>query len=125
MSIQEDNRNKDTGLAVILILLLLVQIAGIRQLVMPAIIVLLLVMIKPSVFRYLSFLWFGLSEALGTVFSKVILMLLYYAIVTPVGLIRQTAGRDSMNVHQWKNSSSSVFHIRDHRFTRKDMEKPF
>jgi hypothetical protein len=125
MSFQKDNRNKDTGLAVILILLLVVQIAGTRQLVLPAIIVLLLVMVKPSVFRPLSVLWFGLSETLGTVSSKVILTLLYYSIVTPVGLIRQMARKDSMQARNWRNSSSSVFHVRDHRFTRGDMDKPY
>ena len=122
---QEDIRNKDTGLAVLLIMLLLVYFAGIRQLVLPSIIVLLLLMIKPSIFRPLSVFWFGVSEALGTISSKVILSLLYYTIVTPVGLVMQKLRKDWLRPRKWSSKKFSAFFVRDHLYTREDMEKPY
>lgn len=125
MNNQKNNRDRDTGLAVTLIWMLAVQFTGIRPLLWPAIITLLLVMTAPVVFRPLTAVWFGLSEILGTLFSKVLLTLLFHTIVTPMGLFRRIIGRDSMQHRQWQSDRASVFIVRNHRYGRRDLEKPY
>jgi hypothetical protein len=125
MKASKNNRAKDTGLAITLLLLLITFYTRNLQLVLPAIVILLLVMIQPVVFHPLALLWFGLSKALGTVASTVILTLLFYLVITPMGLIRRIIGRDTMQAKQWRGGTGSVFCVRDHRYTGKDTQNPF
>ena len=119
------NRAKDTGLAVTLLLLLITLYTHNLQLVLPAIITLLLVMVQPAVFRPLAVLWFGLSKVLGTAASNVVLILLFYLVITPMGIILRMIGRDSMQAKQWRSGPDSVFCVREHRYTGKDTQHPY
>ena len=116
---------KDTGLALILILLLFAYFGKHYCLILPAIGVILLTMIYPAVFKPLAVVWFGLSRLLGNIVSKIILTLIFILIVTPVGLIRKLFGADPMMLKPWKQDSGSVFLKRDHTFSAKDLEKPY
>jgi hypothetical protein len=66
-----------------------------------------------------------LSTALGTVVSKIILSVLFYGLVLPVGLVRRTLGKDAMQIKSWKKGKESVFRVRDHRFVANDFEHPY
>ena len=116
---------KDTGLALILILLLFVQIGKYEFLVLPAIIVLVAIMTWPAIFKPLARLWFGFSHILGTVVSKIILTGIFFLIATPVGLIRKTLGADPMLPRQWKKHQESSFTKRDHTYSAQDLKKPY
>ncbi|MEJ2199841.1 MAG: hypothetical protein P8X63_02330 [Desulfuromonadaceae bacterium] len=126
-----DDRNitpekcKDSGLALVLICLIIHQIWKPPYLVPLAIGFLLLVMIHPPLFKPFARLWFGLSIALGTVLSKIILTLLFFLLVLPVGLLRRALGRDSLQLKGWRQGTGSVFQIRDHSFTPQDLEHPY
>lgn len=116
---------KDTGLVLTLILLLLAHFWQQHNLIVPAIVVLILMMTWPAVFRPLARVWFGLSHRLGNIVSKVILTIIFAAIVTPVGLIRRICGADSMTLKTWKEGQDSTFLKRDCPFSAKDLEKPY
>src|SRR4030042_6739017 len=89
---------RDTGMAMVLICLLFAY-WGQRPSFLPlAIILLLLTMAAPQVFRPLAVLWFGLSHIMGNVVSKVVLSIIFFVIVTPIGLIRRWAGQDSLQL---------------------------
>ena len=64
---------KDTGLAMILILLLFVYLGKYYDLVLLAIVVLLFTMTWPAIFGPLARVWFGLSRFLGSIVSKILL----------------------------------------------------
>jgi len=116
---------RDTGLAIILICLLTAHFGKIYQFVPISIIILLIVMIFPNFFKPFAWFWFGLSHILGTVASKIILSILFFVLVTPVGFIRRLAGADTLQLKEWKKSNESVFKVRDHKFSAEDVEKPY
>ncbi len=116
---------RDTGLAAVLIVLLFTHFAEWPQLILAAIALLILVMAWPTAFRPLAGFWFGFSEFLGNIMSKVILTSIFALVATPVGLVRRLAGADSMKQKEWKQGNGSVFVNRDCAFSAKDLEQPF
>ncbi|MBM4285402.1 MAG: hypothetical protein FJ128_09160 [Deltaproteobacteria bacterium] len=116
---------RDTGLAAVLILLLVVYFGDRPDLVLPAIILLVLAMAWPPAFRPLAGLWFGLSHVLGTVVSKVILSALFFALVTPIGLLRRLLGADPLQLKRWKQGRESVFMVRSEPIAPQDLERPY
>ena len=119
------NQAKDTGLALVLIFLIVQYIRQPGWLVLCAMAVLVLTMVWPAVFRPLAKVWFGFSHFLGTVVSKIILSLVFFLIVTPMGLIRKAFGADPMKTRQWKKGDGSVLVVRKHRYTIEDIQNPY
>ncbi len=116
---------KDTGLALILILLIIEYVRYRHVLILAAGAVLVLTMTQPAVFRPLARIWFGLSHFLGTIVSKIILSIVFFLIVTPVGLMRKVFGADPMKSRLWKKGNDSVLVERNHSYTKADIEKPY
>ena len=119
------DRSRDTGLALVLLLLLVQLATGRRGLTTAAAIVLVVTMTAPLVFRPVSVLWFGLSHVLGTVMSKVLLAVVFYLIVTPIGVVRRLLGHDSLRLRAFKAGDASVMHPRRHVFAPGDLDKPY
>ena len=119
------NRPKDTGMAAVLILLLITWFTSNITWVIPAIVALILTMTVPVVFKPLSVLWFGLANMLGHVVSTVILSVLFFAVVMPIGLIRKFGGADALRLKKWGNGDASAFVVREHLYTAEDLEKPY
>jgi len=116
---------KDSGLALVLISLICYQVWKLESFILLAIIFLVVAMTYPLIFQPFARFWFWLSTALGTVVSKIILTVLFFVIVLPIGLVRRVLGKDSMRMKIWKKGSQSVFRVREHRFAAKDMEHPY
>ena len=62
LKINKTNQAKDTGLAVVLILLIIEYINRPNWLIVAAMAVLILVMTWPEIFRPLAKVWFGFSH---------------------------------------------------------------
>ncbi len=118
-------QSRDTGMAIVLILLLISYFTGDSLYFKIAIPVLILNMIWPAVYKPFAYLWLGFSHLLGTVMSKIILSIVYFLLVVPVGLSRRAVGKDSLQLKKWKKGTGSVFKNRDHKFSLKDLETPF
>jgi large-conductance mechanosensitive channel len=116
---------KDTGLALVLILLIILFFKYRHALILVAGAVLVLTMTWPKAFKPLAKIWFGFSHFLGTIVSKIILSLVFFLIVTPMGLIRRALGADPMKTGLWKKGDDSVLVERDHLYTADDIEKPY
>jgi hypothetical protein len=116
---------KDAGLALVLICLICYQVWKLPLLMLSAIIFLIIAMTYPPVFKPFAIFWFAVSTALGTVVSKILLAILFFAMVLPVGLVRRLIGKDSMRLKCWKKGTDSVFQVRDHRFTAEDLKHPY
>ncbi len=121
------DQSKDTGMAIVLILFILGQIFHdiSEALRISAIVVLVIDMVLPIVFKPAAWVWFGFANILGTVMSKILLTIIFIFLVTPMGLIRTIMGKDTLLLKKWKKGDSSVFHIRDHLFQSQDIEKPY
>ena len=116
---------KDSGLALVLISLICYQVWKLEIFILAAIVILVAAMTYPLIFQPFARFWFALSIALGTVVSKIILTVLFFVIVLPIGLIRRAMGKDSMQMNNWKKGKESVFRVRKHIYSAKDMEHPF
>lgn len=116
---------RDSGLALVLISLILALTVSPHGFLVAGIVLLVVAMTAPVVFRPFAKIWFGFSHALGTVVSRILLTVLFYAMVTPVGLVRRVLGKDAMQLKLWKKDRSSVFSNRDHLFKRQDLNHPY
>jgi hypothetical protein len=116
---------KDTGMAMVLICLLLGYFGKFPKFLGVSIALLLLTMTWPKVFRPLAGLWFGLSHLMGQVVSKIVLTVIFFVVVTPVGLIRRLMGADSLQLKKWKKGTDSVFVERQGAIQDKDLLNPY
>jgi hypothetical protein len=116
---------RDTGMALVLLCLLIVQFKQAYKLVPLAIILLIITMAWPRAFQPLAGLWFGLSHLLGTVMSKVVLTVIFFIVVTPIGLLRRLMGADSLQLKKWKKDRDSVFAVRADLIDKKDLQTPY
>ena len=115
----------DSGMAIVLILLLISLFTENPLYFKIAIPVLIMNMIYPMFYYYFAILWLGLSHLIGTVVSKIILSVVYFVIVFPMAMVRRMMGKDTLRLKQFKKSNSSVMHIRNHRFSSDDVIHPF
>jgi len=118
-------RAVDTGMALTLVCLIIALTTGRPGWVALATAVLVLNMTAPKVFGPASKLWFGLSAVLGAVMSRVILTLVFFLVLTPMGLIRRAMGKDTLKLAAFKKGAASVFVTRGERFTAADLKTPF
>jgi hypothetical protein len=123
-SITED-QSKDTGMAMVLLLLLASTAFKRQALVTAAMIALIVDMTVPRLYRPVAVLWLGFSHLVGTVVSKILLTLVFFGVVTPTGVVRRLLRLDSLKLKEFKSGENSVMVIRNHTFTGKDIEKPY
>lgn len=116
---------KDTGMAMVLICLILGYWGKFPKFLPVSLALLLITMVWANAFRPLATLWFGLSHILGNIVSRVILTVLFFLLVTPIGLIRRLMGADALKLKQWKQGDDSVFIVRQGVIQGKDLENPY
>ncbi|MFH1119570.1 MAG: SxtJ family membrane protein [Bacteroidota bacterium] len=118
-------QSKDTGLALMLILLLAGFFTENQLFYRLAIPVLLLVMMVPGWFYPLAVIWFGFSHLTGTFMSWILLTLVFFIVVLPVAAFRKLSGIDNLKLKQFRKGSATVMHIRNHVFLSTDIDKPY
>jgi hypothetical protein len=116
---------KDTGMAMVLICLLVAHFAEWPAFYGVAVVLLLVDMIHPPVYRPAAVVWLGFSRGAGTVASLILLSVVFFLLVTPLGLIRRLMGHDPLQLRKWRQGSSSVFVSRDHVYGPGDLEHPY
>jgi hypothetical protein len=92
------------------------------QLAVPALVI---NMIIPRFWYPFAIVWFGLAGLMGDVVSRMLLTMVYFVLVLPVGLIMKLARRDALKLRMFRKSDASVMTRRDHMYTPADLEKPF
>ncbi len=116
---------KDTGMAMVLICLLIWYFGHFEKFLALAVALLVINMIVPQIFKPVAKLWLGLSNLLGAVMSRILLSILFFILVTPIGVFRRIIGNDSLKIKKWKKDRASVFQVRDHAYQPKDIDKPY
>lgn len=115
----------DTGMALVLLLLLIGLFTHNNLYYKIAIPVLVINMTYPLFYYPVAFIWLGFSQFLGTIVSKIILTIIYLILVIPVGVFRRLVGKDSLQIFQFKKGNKSVMRIRNYTFVSKDIENPY
>lgn len=117
----------DTGMAMTLICLLLGYFTRNIIYYKLAIPVLVMTMAFPMFYYHfrIAMLWFGLTNLLGMVVSKIILSVVYIVFLLPMGVVRRLMGKDALNITGFKKAKTSVMVTRDIEFTADDIKNPF
>ena len=115
----------DTGMAAVLILLLIGLFTHNNLYYKIAIPVLVINMIFPMFYYLFAIIWLGFSQLLGTIVSKIILTIIYIIMVIPIGVFRRLLGKDSLKLSEFKKGNKSVMQTRDYNFLSEDIEKPY
>ncbi len=119
------DQSRDTGMAMVLLCLLLSIFLEKQPLVLAAIALHAVNMTAPQVYRPVAVFWLGLTHLLGAVTSTVLLSVVFFAVVTPVGILRRLAGKDSLRLREFKRSEESAMLSRNHTFAGADIERPY
>ena len=114
-----------SGLAAILICLLLFFFSQHSFWLYFSLGIVLLLMVWPAPFRYFAVLWLSFGELLGYFVSRLLLSAIYILVVVPIGWIVRKRIRSNMQLSHFKTSTDSAFKIRNHLFTNNDLSKPF
>ena len=68
----------------------------------------------PSILKYPNILWSRFGIILGLIVSPIVLFLLFYFIVTPIGLIMKILRKDTLKIIKEKKYNSSWVHKETH-----------
>lgn len=119
------DQSRDTGMAMVLLLLLVYVRTRRDGFLWCALILHVLDMIVPRLYAPLAVVWLGFSHVLGTVMSKILLSILFFGVITPIGILRRLSGKDSLKLRSFKASKDSALVVRNHVFEGQDIEKPY
>jgi len=82
-------------------------------------------LILPNILKPLNKIWMTLAVILGWFMSRLILFILFYIVITPIGFFLRIAGKDFLNLRTDKNSDS-YWEKREKRVKEKiDYERQF
>lgn len=115
----------DAGMAIVLLLLLVGVVTKNMVYFKITIPVLIVNMTIPKFYYPFAIVWFGFSNLLGSLVSKILLTIIYIILVFPMGMFRKLIAKDSLQLSGFRKSNKSVMNIRDHVFTAKDLENPY
>jgi hypothetical protein len=116
---------RDTGMAMVLLLLIFSIALKRNELVLGALVLQVITMTVPRIFAPIAVVWLGLSHLLGAVMSRVILTVIFFLVVTPIGLVRRLLGKDPLRLRAFNASDDSVMLPRNHIFSGADLERPY
>ena len=119
------DQSRDTGMAMVLLLLLLAVSPKRHGYLIAAILLHVVNMIVPQIFRPIAVVWLGFSNLLGEVLPKVLLSIVFFLVVTPIGILRRLIGKDALKLRIFKGSQDSVMLERNHLFIGRDLERPY
>ena len=82
-------------------------------------------LVIPIILKPIFFLWMVFASILGFIMTRVILSLLFFIILTPIGLILRLFGKQLL-VLKWDESKSTYWnYITTKQLKREDYEKQF
>ena len=116
---------KDFGLIAAIVFIFLGLYFTTKGFFIVAIVIALLTVLLPSIFYPFAYLWFRFSKTLGNINSKIILAIIFFLVVVPVGIFRRIIGKDSLNLKDFKKGKDSVMTQRNHTYSPSDLEHLF
>ncbi len=118
-------QNTETGILLAIALCILGLYTGKTYFIHAAIGVLTVALVAPVLFKPLALFWFGLSKFLGMLSSGILLSIIFYVLISPVGFIRRAMGKDSLKIRQFKKDKTSVYVTKNYQFKPSDLKFPF
>jgi len=119
------DQSRDTGMALVLLLLIAAASRKREGYLFLAMGLHVVNMIRPQIYRPAAVLWLGLSDLMGEVVSRILLSIVFFGVVTPIGIVRRLLGKDSLKLKAFKAGKDSVMLERNHTFSGHDLERPY
>lgn len=116
---------KDVGLVLMMLFLFLHFHYDRRPLLIAAFLVAGVTLLLPVLLSPVSKAWYALSELLGIVMSRVLLSIVFFFVITPIGFIKRTVDGKRLLGEQWKKGTVTVFTNRNKTITRHDIVNTF
>jgi hypothetical protein len=112
------------GMSILLGLLLLVRHrTGLPLLVLGALLV-IVGLFAPNALKYLHAVWIGLSLLIGWVVTRLILTIVFFLVVTPIGLLQRLAGGSPLALG-FRSGATSYWRSRKKHFDAADYRNQF
>ncbi|HTE30421.1 MAG TPA: hypothetical protein VK666_08615 [Chryseolinea sp.] len=108
------------GLLSILVTLISASISHNTSIVTVGIVLVLITMLLPVAFYPFAFVWFKLVRLMSILGPWILLSIVFYLVVTPMGALRKLQGKNSMRRREFKRSTESVMQTRDHLYNKED-----
>ena len=131
-NIRTDNKAiRDFGILIGLILLIIAGILFYKERASYELIILLgiasigLGLVMPIILKPFYSVWMYFAVVLGWFMTRLILGLLFYIIVSPIGLISRLFGKRFLELKNSSINSSYWNYKNSHRISHKDLEKQF
>jgi hypothetical protein len=80
--------------------------------------------VAPRTLKYLHAAWVGLSLLLGWVMSRIIVTLVFFLVVTPIGLLQRLVSRSGVDL-RFRTGASSYWLPRDKPFAPAEYRNQF
>ena len=120
----QKTKNMEFGMLVTLILLILSLWLN-NDWYKFAVVTLAVALLVPVLYTPFAWLWFCFAQLLEQAMSKVVLFLIFFIVIMPVGVFRRIIGKDTLRLKRFHKDKTSVFEERKYLYTQKDMEKQF
>jgi hypothetical protein len=85
----------------------------------------LLTLLFPVIFYPFALVWFGLSKVMGKISTGILLGVVFFIVVVPVGLIRKMLRLDGLKIKQFKKTTDTVLANREHIYVDSDLMHTF
>ena len=112
-------------LVILALLLFYFKYSGYMYFSIPGGLLVIFAIISPQVLRPVQKIWMALAVVMGYFMSRVILTILFYLIVTPIGLLAKLFRKDFLDLSIDKNRKS-YWNIRESKeYSKIDTERQF
>ena len=118
-------QNIDFGVVVALVLLVVGIWRDVPVLYRICVIALLATALIPAIYTPFTWLWFKLARVAEAVFSKILLSVVFFLLVTPVGLLRKWFANDNMQLKGFGKGNKSAFTKKEHTYDKASLENQF
>ena len=82
-------------------------------------------LILPVILKPFYFAWMTFAVILGWIMTRVILSLIFYGIITPIGLFSRLVGKEFLNLKLNKTENTYWNHRRKHSLKKANYKKQF
>jgi hypothetical protein len=113
------------GQLCVLLMLVIFLYSNHRIFISIALVLLLINMVIPLIFYPFASAWFTFAEKSNSLSSVVILSIVFFIIVVPIGLLRKLTGKDNLKLKEFKKGKSTVMITRDHIYSKEDLQHSF
>jgi hypothetical protein len=120
--VRNDRETPKTQLVIVIGLLVLAAIFQNETLAYVSLAIGLICLIIPPAGNWIVWGWYKLALILSRIMNPLLLGIIYFTFISPIAILFRLFGNDPMRM---KDKKGSLFEVRDHTYTRKDIENPW